>query len=42
MDLNVWLFVLPLFIVTGLTLLTIGSHVIRAALANPVDSIKYE
>jgi putative ABC transport system permease protein len=42
MNLQGWLFVVPLFIVTGLTLFTIGSHVIRAALTNPVDSIKYE
>ncbi len=42
MDLSGWLFVIPLIIVTGLTLVTIGSHVIRAALTNPVDSIKYE
>ncbi|NIM13534.1 MAG: ABC transporter permease [Candidatus Aminicenantes bacterium] len=42
MDLHGWLFVFPLFIVTGLTLFTISSHVIRVALTNPVDSIKYE
>jgi putative ABC transport system permease protein len=42
MSLSVWLFVLPLVIVTLLTLLTIGAHVIRAALANPVNAIKYE
>jgi putative ABC transport system permease protein len=42
MSLHGWLFVIPLIIVTGLTLVTIGSHVIRAALTNPVDSIKDE
>jgi putative ABC transport system permease protein len=42
MDLSAWLFVLPLLVVGVITMLTTGSHVIKAALANPVDSIKYE
>lgn len=42
MSLNGWLVVLPLLIVSVVMLLTISSHVIRAALANPVDSIRYE
>lgn len=42
MSLQGWLFVLPLLMVSVVMLLTIGSHVVRAALANPVDSIRYE
>jgi putative ABC transport system permease protein len=42
MNLHVWLFVLPLLMVSVVMLITISSHVIRAALANPVDSIRYE
>jgi putative ABC transport system permease protein len=42
MSLNGWLFVLPLLMVSVVMLLTISSHVTRAALANPVDSIRYE
>jgi putative ABC transport system permease protein len=42
MSLQGWLFVLPLLMVSVVMLLTICSHVIRAALANPVDSIRYE
>jgi len=42
MSLSGGLFVLPLLIVSVVMLLTISSHVIRAALANPVDSIRYE
>ena len=41
-NLQVWLFVLPLLMVAVVMLVTIGYHVIRAALANPVDSIRYE
>lgn len=42
MNLQVWLFVLPLLIVSVVMLVTIGSHIVRTALANPVDSIRYE
>lgn len=42
MSLNGWLFVLPLLMVAVVMLLTISSHVVRAALANPVDAIRYE
>jgi ABC-type antimicrobial peptide transport system permease subunit len=42
MPFNIGLFLLPLVIVTVITLSTIGFHVIRAAMANPVDSIRYE
>jgi putative ABC transport system permease protein len=42
MNLHVWLFVLPLLMVSVVMLVTIGSHIVRAALANPVDSIRYE
>ena len=42
MSLDGWLFVLPLLTVSVIMVLTIGSHIARAALANPIDSIKYE
>ena len=42
MNLHVWLFVLPLLMVSVVMLVTIGAHIVRAALANPVDSIRYE
>jgi putative ABC transport system permease protein len=37
-----WLFFLPLIIVAAITFLTISSHVIKAALINPAESLKYE
>ncbi|MCP5046189.1 MAG: FtsX-like permease family protein [bacterium] len=42
MSLNAWLFILPFLIVSVVTLITISSHVTRAARANPVESIRYE
>ena len=42
MSLNVWLFIAPLAVVFVITMLTICAHVIRAALANPVESLRYE
>lgn len=41
-SLNGWLFVLPFTIVFIITILTICTHVIKAALANPVESLRYE
>ncbi|MCP5103262.1 MAG: ABC transporter permease, partial [bacterium] len=42
MDLSVLLFALPLVMVSVITFLTMSAHVIKAALANPIDSIRYE
>jgi len=42
MSLNPVLFLLPLLVVTAITLVTIGAHVVKAALKNPADSLKYE
>jgi len=42
MSLSGWLFVAPLAVVFMITLLTISSHAIKAALANPVESLRYE
>ena len=42
MSVSSWLFLVPLVIVAGITILTVSAHVIKAALANPVDSLKYE
>ena len=42
MDINVELFLIPLFATLIITIITIGTHVIRAATANPVESLRYE
>lgn len=42
MSINAWLFLIPLLIVSAITLMTTSAHVIRTATANPVDSLKYE
>lgn len=42
MNLNPVLFLLPLASVLLITLITIGSHVVKAALKNPITSIKHE
>jgi len=42
MDLNVMLFLAPLVIIVVITTLTISSHIMKAALADPVDAIKHE
>jgi putative ABC transport system permease protein len=41
-SLDSWLFLFPLLIVTIITTLTISSHVVRAATANPIESLRYE
>lgn len=42
MDISAWLFIIPLLIVSLITSLTICLHVITAALANPVESLRSE
>ncbi len=42
MDVDVWLFFVPLFVVLAAAGLSIGTNVIQAALADPVDAIKHE
>ena len=42
MNLNGWLFLIPLAMVLLVTACTISVHVVRAALANPVQSLRYE
>jgi len=42
MDISIGLFFIPLLIVSIITGLTICLHVIKAAVANPVESLKYE
>jgi putative ABC transport system permease protein len=39
---NASLFLLPLVIITVVTSVTVSSNILKAALANPVDSIKHE
>ncbi len=42
MEMTAGLFLFPLIMVGSITLLTIGAHVIKAAAANPVESLRYE
>ena len=42
MQLSFWLFILPLIILLAVAALTISSLVIKAALANPAENLKYE
>ncbi len=42
MDIGIGLFIWPLFLALIITIATIGTHVIRAALANPVEALRYE
>ncbi|HEX9972707.1 MAG TPA: FtsX-like permease family protein, partial [bacterium] len=42
MNLNGWLFIVPFAAVFIVTILTISTRVIKAALANPVKSLRYE
>lgn len=37
-----WMFMLPLVIVLLIALITVGFHTVKAALANPTDSLRYE
>src|SRR5690606_15426404 len=37
-----WLFAIPVMVVTGIVLLTVGFHTLRAALANPAEAIRNE
>ena len=41
-NLNVWLFVVPMIIIATITLLTIVYQFVKAATVNPVESLKYE
>lgn len=42
MELNLWIFLLPLIIVFFIACLTISSQVIKAIKANPADNLRYE
>jgi putative ABC transport system permease protein len=42
MDINAELFLIPLLVTLFITIFTIGTHVIRAAVANPVEALRYE
>jgi len=41
-DLSVWIFAASGFVVMLLALLTVSSHAIKAATANPIESLRYE
>ena len=41
-DISVWVFALAGGLALAIALLTVSMHAIRAALANPVDSLRYE
>jgi len=42
MSLHIWLFALPMFLVLVITLITVGYHIVKAALTNPVNTLRYE
>jgi putative ABC transport system permease protein len=42
MDYSIDLFLIPLVVTLVITIMTIGTHVIRAAVANPVEALRYE
>jgi len=42
MDLTIWLFIVPLILVSLVTLLTVSTHIVKASLTNPVESLRYE
>jgi len=42
MDIAISLYVFPLVIVCLITMLTMGAHVLKAALSNPVESLRFE
>ena len=42
MDISAALFLIPLLATLIITIITIGTHVIRAAVANPVEALRYE
>lgn len=41
-NLNLWLFVLALFVVVGITILTVGLQSFSVASKNPVEALRYE
>ncbi len=40
--LNVWLFLIPSFVIVVVAMLTISIQIIKVAKANPIDSLRYE
>jgi putative ABC transport system permease protein len=42
MEIEAWLFVLPLLIVSVITLITVGVNSLKTVMANPVESLRYE
>ncbi len=40
--LNVWLYVLAAFAAIAIALITVGTQTLRAAMSNPVDTLRYE
>ncbi len=41
-DIQVWVFLLAALVAAAIALLTVGSQAVRAAMANPVESLRYE
>lgn len=41
-EMNMWLFVVPIMVISGTVILTISAQTVKAALANPVDSLRNE
>jgi putative ABC transport system permease protein len=41
-DLKLWMFLLAAFLILSVTIITAGVQALRAALTNPVQSLRYE
>jgi putative ABC transport system permease protein len=41
-DIDVWAFVLSRIVAIGVAILTVSYQSIKAAIANPIDSLRYE
>ncbi|MGE0079012.1 MAG: ABC transporter permease [Bacteroidales bacterium] len=42
MSITIWLFIVPVLIVTAITMISVASHTLKAAHLNPADTIKHE
>lgn len=42
MPITIWLFIVPVIIVTVITTSSVASHILKAARLNPADTLKYE
>jgi len=42
MNISVWLFIIPVFVIAMITLVTVGYQTLKSALSNPVNALRYE